>query len=100
MQVDFILGYEIIVNQTQSPLLGTTRKTKMNQQNQSPSPQKAQDLGVEVKYILQQLSTRQNSKGAIVLTVNTECHKGKTEIPAERNPGSLDRDGHCLSTGL
>ena len=33
--------YEITVNQIQGTLLGTTRKTKMNQQKQNPCPQKA-----------------------------------------------------------
>lgn len=57
----------------QGTSLEATRKTKMNQQNQNPCPQKAHDLGVKVKYMFQQLSTTQNPKCAIVLTVNTGC---------------------------
>lgn len=37
----------------QGILLDATRKTKMNQQNQNPCPQKAHDLGVEVKHMFQ-----------------------------------------------
>lgn len=49
--------YEITVNQKQGTLLGTTRKTKMNWQNQNPCPQKAHNPWVELKNMFQQLST-------------------------------------------
>lgn len=69
----------------------------MNQQNQNSYPQKGHDLGLEITYMFQQLSTRQNSKCAII--VNTEHQKGKEEerlILTEWNQGSLDRDGYSL----
>lgn len=57
---------EIIARQMQGTLLGTTRKTKMNQQNQKPCPQKAHDPGAEVNTCSN--NEVQNSKCAIVLT--------------------------------
>lgn len=45
MQVDFISSsfvmYEITIDQMQGTLLGSTRKTKMNQQNQNPMSSKS-----------------------------------------------------------
>lgn len=93
---------EIIARQMQGTLLGTTRKTKMNQQNQKPCPQKlkkAHDPGAEVNTCSN--NEVQNSKCATVLTWNTEWYQGKREervILDKWDQGSLDRDG--LSSGL